>query len=49
MVAKEVRCVQEPTETFGARVAQYLDLDGLPFSVSEERPMRAPDAADRKA
>jgi lactoylglutathione lyase len=37
MVEKGVPCVQEPTETFGARLAQYLDPDGLPISVSEER------------
>jgi lactoylglutathione lyase len=32
-----VPCVREPTETFGARIAQYLDPDGLAISVSEER------------
>ena len=32
-----VPCVQEPKEMFGARIAQYLDPDGLPFSVGEER------------
>jgi hypothetical protein len=37
MVAKNVPCIQEPKETFGARIAQYLDPDGLSISVSEER------------
>lgn len=37
MVARNVRCVHEPKEVFGARVAQYIDPDGLVFSVSEER------------
>lgn len=37
MVERNVPCVQEPTETFGARMAQYLDPDGLPISVSEEK------------
>jgi lactoylglutathione lyase len=37
MMIKSVRCVQEPKEVFGARVAQYVDLDGLVFSVGEER------------
>src|SRR5262245_13365585 len=29
MVERRVPCVQEPKETFGARIAQYLDPDGL--------------------
>lgn len=37
MVAKNVPCVQEPKEVFGARIAQYLDPDGLAISISEER------------
>ena len=37
MVEKGVRCVQEPKEMFGARIAQYLDPDGLPISVGEEK------------
>ena len=37
MVERKVTCVQEPEEIFGARVAQYLDPDGLPISVGEER------------
>jgi hypothetical protein len=37
MVEKNVTCVQEPKDVFGARIAQYLDPDGLAISVSEER------------
>lgn len=37
MVEKKVICVQEPKEVFGARIAQYVDPDGLAISVSEER------------
>jgi lactoylglutathione lyase len=37
MIERNVRCVQPPTETFGTRIAQYVDLDGLEFSVAEER------------
>lgn len=37
MIESGVRCVQEPKETFGARIAQYLDPDGLAISVGEER------------
>jgi lactoylglutathione lyase len=37
MVTRGVPCVQEPRETFGARIAQYRDLDGLVISVAEER------------
>lgn len=37
MLERKVPCVQEPTETFGARIAQYRDPDGLVFSVGEER------------
>lgn len=37
MVEKNVRCVQEPKGLFGARIAMYLDPDGLPFSVGEEQ------------
>jgi catechol 2,3-dioxygenase-like lactoylglutathione lyase family enzyme len=36
MVAGNVPCVQEPTENFGARIAQYLDPDGLAISVGED-------------
>ncbi len=37
MIENNVRCVQEPTATFGARISQYLDPDGLLFSVGEAR------------
>ncbi len=37
MVERNVVCVQPPTETFGARIAQYADPDGLVVSVSQER------------
>lgn len=37
MVANNVPCIQEPKMTFGVRIAQYLDPDGLAISVSEER------------
>ena len=37
MIENGVRCVQEPTETFGARIAQYVDPDGLVLSVSGEQ------------
>lgn len=37
MVEMKVPCVQEPKELFGARIAQYLDPDGLAISVSAER------------
>ena len=37
MIEKHVTCIQEPQETFGALIAQYLDPNGLAISVSEER------------
>ena len=37
MVARNVPCIQQPKEVFGARVAQYVDPDGLAISVGEER------------
>ena len=37
MVEKNVPFVQEPREIFGARLAQYLDPDGLGISVGEEK------------
>ena len=37
MIANNVPCIQEPKETFGARIAQYVDPDGLVISVSEPR------------
>ena len=35
MTEHHVPCVQEPKETFGVRIAQYVDPDGLIFSVSD--------------
>ena len=37
MVEHHVICTQQPKDLFGARIAQYLDPDGLAISVSEER------------
>lgn len=37
MVESDVPCTQEPKEDFGARIAQYIDPDGLAISVGEER------------
>jgi lactoylglutathione lyase len=37
MVDAGVPCVQAPKAVFGARVARYLDPDGLAISVGEER------------
>jgi lactoylglutathione lyase len=37
MIENKVQCLQEPKEVFGARLAQYLDPDGLAISVGEER------------
>jgi lactoylglutathione lyase len=37
MLAQHVRCVQEPRATFGKRIAQYADPDGLVISVSQHR------------
>ena len=37
MVEQNVTCIQEPKDMFGARIAQYLDPDGLAISVAEER------------
>jgi len=39
MVERGVPCVQAPKDVFGARLAQYLDPDGLAISVGEERPL----------
>jgi lactoylglutathione lyase len=35
MLEKKVPCLEAPTEVFGARLAQYVDPDGLVFSVGE--------------
>ena len=40
MVEHKVPCVQEPEEVFGAKVALYVDPDGLGISVGEQRPGR---------
>ena len=37
MVEKGVRCLEEPREVFGARLALYADPDGLAISVGEGR------------
>jgi lactoylglutathione lyase len=37
MVERGVPCLQAPRETFGAKIAQYADPDGLVISVSEQR------------
>jgi lactoylglutathione lyase len=35
MIQHKVTCVQAPTAMFGARIAQYVDPDGLGISVGE--------------
>ena len=35
MIQHQVPCVQQPTSMFGARIAQYVDPDGLGISVGE--------------
>jgi lactoylglutathione lyase len=35
MLEMKVPCIQEPTMIFGARIAQYVDPDGLGISVAE--------------
>ena len=37
MIEKNVACAEEPTELFGAKIAQYVDPDGLVWGVGEER------------
>jgi lactoylglutathione lyase len=37
MVEHRVPCLQPPQDVFGVRIAQYVDPDGLGFSVSEAR------------
>ena len=37
MLDHGVGCIQPPKDVFGARIAQYLDPDGLAVSVGEER------------
>ena len=36
-VERNVPCIQEPKDVFGARIAQYVDPNGLAISVGEER------------
>lgn len=38
MLEAAVECSQSPRDVFGSRIAQYVDPDGLQFSVSESRP-----------
>ena len=40
MIEHNVTCVQAPKSEFSALLAQYLDPDGLPISVSEARRAR---------
>ena len=35
MEAKGVRCLRPPSQQFGVRLAEYVDPDGLPFSVAQ--------------
>ena len=37
MIERVVRCLQEPKDVFGSRVALYADPDGLTISVGEEQ------------
>jgi hypothetical protein len=37
MLEMNVPCAQAPKEMFGAKIAQYVDPDGLSISVGEER------------
>ena len=37
MIEHNVICTQLPKDLFGAKIAQYLDPDGLAISVSEDR------------
>lgn len=37
MIEHNVPCLQAPKETFGARIAQYVDPDGLAISISQEK------------
>ena len=41
MMERNVPCIQEPTEQFGARIAQYVDPDGLGIPVGEDKPARS--------
>jgi lactoylglutathione lyase len=37
MIEHDVECVEPPRESFGAKLAQYKDPDGMHFGVSESR------------
>jgi lactoylglutathione lyase len=37
MVERGVSCIREPEDVLGARIAQYVDPDGLAISVAEHR------------
>lgn len=37
MVEHRVSCIQEPTDVFDARIAQYAEPDGLVISIGEEK------------
>ncbi len=37
MIEKKVQCIRQPEETFGVRIAQYVDPDGLVIAVSEDK------------
>ena len=43
MLEHHVLCLQPPTPTFGVRIAQYSDPDGLVISVSEPRTQNEPE------
>lgn len=36
LIQQNVPCVQEPQDVFGAKIAEYVDPDGMTISVSEE-------------
>jgi len=38
MMENNVPCIQPPKETFGSRIAHYVDPDGLVISISAQRP-----------
>ena len=41
MIEHNVICTQQPRDLFGAKIAQYLDPDGLAISVSETEDPKA--------
>lgn len=40
MIERGVPCLQAPKDVFGARIAQYVDPDGLVLSVSQDSSKR---------